>query len=55
MAISKYCFSKLAITPLFLYCKWSSIIVKTMHEDEKFKAEVKEMVDGVLELITEAE
>jgi hypothetical protein len=29
--------------------------VKAMEEDEGFKAQVKEMIDGVLELIKEAE
>jgi hypothetical protein len=35
------------------YYEWSPIIVKAMEEDEAFKKEVKELVDGVLELITE--
>jgi len=34
-----------------LYYQWSSAIVKAMEEDEEFKEEVKEMVDGVLPLI----
>ena len=34
-----------------LYYEWNPAIVKAMEEDEEFKAEVKEMVDGVLELI----
>jgi hypothetical protein len=34
-----------------LYYKWSPVIVKAMEEDEEFKEEVKEMVDGVLEMI----
>jgi len=38
-----------------LYYQWSPMIVKAMEEDEGFKEEVKEMIDGVLELITEAE
>jgi hypothetical protein len=29
----------------------SPVIVKAMEEDEEFKAEVKEMIDGVLELM----
>lgn len=36
-----------------LYYKWSPVIVKAMEEDEDFKKDVKEMIDGVLELITE--
>ena len=34
-----------------LYYEWSPAIVKAMEEDEEFKEEVKEMIDGVLELI----
>jgi hypothetical protein len=34
-----------------LYYQWSPVIVKAMEGDEKFKEEVKEMIDGVLELI----
>jgi len=34
-----------------LYYQWSPAIVKAMEEDEEFKDEVKEMIDGVLELI----
>jgi hypothetical protein len=34
-----------------LYYEWSPVIVKAMEEDEEFKKEVREMVDGVLELI----
>ena len=34
-----------------LYYMWSPVIVKAMEEDEEFKAELKEMVDGVLGLI----
>jgi len=36
-----------------LYYQWSPEIVKTMEEDEEFKEQVKEMIDGVLELIGE--
>jgi hypothetical protein len=36
-----------------LYYQWSPAIVKAMEEDEKFKEEVKEIVDGVLRLIAE--
>ncbi|MBW1825079.1 MAG: hypothetical protein JRI87_11045 [Deltaproteobacteria bacterium] len=35
-----------------LYYEWSPAIVKEMEEDEKFKEYVKEMIDGVLKLIT---
>ena len=34
-----------------LYYEWSPVIVKAMKEDEEFKEQVKEMVDGVLPLI----
>ena len=34
-----------------LYYKWSPAIVRAMEEDEKYKEDVKEMLDGVLELI----
>jgi len=34
-----------------LYYEWSPVIVETMNEDEEFKEEVKEMIDGVLPLI----
>jgi len=34
-----------------LYYQWSPVIVKAMEEDEKFKEEVKEMIDRVLPLI----
>jgi len=34
-----------------LYYQWSPVIVRAMEEDEEFKAEVKEMIDGVLPLI----
>ena len=34
-----------------LYYQWSPIIVKAMEEDEKFKGEIKAMIDGVLELV----
>ncbi|MBW1854426.1 MAG: hypothetical protein JRJ00_07050 [Deltaproteobacteria bacterium] len=34
-----------------LYYQWSPVIVKAMEEDEGFKENVKEMIDGVLELI----
>ncbi|MBW1824702.1 MAG: hypothetical protein JRI87_09075 [Deltaproteobacteria bacterium] len=36
-----------------LYYQWSPAIVKVMEEDEEFKKEVKELVDGVLMLIGE--
>jgi hypothetical protein len=34
-----------------LYYEWSPAIVKAIEEDEEFKEEIKEMVDGVVELI----
>jgi len=34
-----------------LYYEWSPIIMKAMEKDEKFKAQVKERIDGVLELV----
>ena len=38
-----------------LYYEWSPAIVKAMEEDEGLKEEVKEMIDGVLELMGKAE
>jgi len=37
-----------------LYYQWSPVIVKAMEEDEEFKGEVKEIIDGVLQLIEES-
>ena len=34
-----------------LYYQWSSAIVKAIKEDDEFKEEVKEMIDGVLQTI----
>lgn len=34
-----------------LYYKWSPVIVKAMEEDEEFKEEVKEWMDGAMPLI----
>ena len=34
-----------------LYYQWSPAIAKAMEADEVFKEEVKEMIDGALELI----
>ncbi len=34
-----------------LYYQWSPAIVKAMEQDDEFKEEVKEMINGVLELI----
>jgi len=34
-----------------LYYQWSPVIVKAMEEDDEFKEEVKEMIDGILPLI----
>ena len=39
------------MTIIRLYYQWSPAIVKAMEEDEGFKEEVKELLDGVLELI----
>jgi hypothetical protein len=38
-----------------LYYEWSPAIVKAMEQDEEFKEEMKEMVDGVLGLIGRSE
>ena len=34
-----------------LYYEWSPVIVKMMEEDEEFKEDVREMIDGILPLI----
>jgi hypothetical protein len=34
-----------------LYYEWSPVIVKVIEKDEPFKKEVKELIDGVLELV----
>ena len=34
-----------------LYYEWSPVIVEMMEENEGFKQEVKEIIDGVLEMI----
>jgi hypothetical protein len=34
-----------------LYYQWSPLVIRAMEEDEGFKEEVKELVDGVLEMI----
>lgn len=36
-----------------LYYQWSPTIVKAMEEDEEFKEELKEMIDGILVLVGE--
>ena len=36
-----------------LYYQWSPVIVKAMEADEEIKEDMKEMMDGVLELIEE--
>ena len=36
-----------------LYYQWSPVIAKAMEEDEEFKQEVKELIDGILLLIRE--
>jgi len=38
-----------------LYYQWSPAIIQMMEADEQFKEEVKEMVNGVIELITETQ
>jgi len=38
-----------------LYYQWSPAIVKTMENDEDFKEDIKELIDGVLGLIVETE
>ena len=38
-----------------LYHQWSPVIVEAMEEDEEFKEEVKEMIDGILGLDEEVE
>jgi len=35
-----------------LYYEWSPLIVRAMEEDEQFREEVKEMIDGVLRVIS---
>lgn len=37
-----------------LYYLWSPVIVKAMEQDEEFKEEIKEMIDGVLPMIEDA-
>jgi hypothetical protein len=34
-----------------LYYLWSPVIVKVLEEDEEFKADIKEMIDGILQII----
>ena len=36
-----------------LYYEWSPAIVVAMKDDEEFKEEIEEMIDGVLMLIRE--
>ena len=36
-----------------LYYQWSPTIVRAMKEDDEFKEEVKDMIDGILLLIRE--
>jgi hypothetical protein len=38
-----------------LYYQWSPLVIKAMEEDEGLKEEVKEIVDGVLEMIGKVE
>ena len=37
------------------YYHWSSVIVKAMEKDERFKEDIKEMIDGILQLIRKNE
>ena len=34
--------------------QWSPAIVKAIEEDEEFKAQVKEIIDGILPMVEEA-
>ena len=34
-----------------LYYEWSAVIVKGMEENEEFKEEVKELIEGILPMI----
>ncbi len=36
-----------------LYYQWSPVIVKAMEKDEAFKDEVKQTIDGILQLLVE--
>jgi hypothetical protein len=36
-----------------LYYEWSPLVVEVMEEDEEFREELKEMIDGILPLIRE--
>ena len=36
-----------------LYYQWSPAIARAMEEDEEFKEEVKEMIDGILPMVRE--
>ena len=36
-----------------LYYQWSPVVIKAIEKDEEFREEVKELIDGVLGLITE--
>jgi hypothetical protein len=36
-----------------LYYEWSPVIVEMMNEDEEFRAQVKEMIDGIAKMIQE--
>ncbi len=39
---------------IILYYLWSPTIVRVMEEDEEFKEEVKQMIDGILPMIEDA-
>jgi len=34
-----------------LYYKWSPAVIRSMEKDEKFKEEVKQILDGILQLL----
>jgi hypothetical protein len=36
-----------------LYYEWSPLVVEVMEEDEEFREELKEMIDGIRPLIRE--
>jgi hypothetical protein len=37
-----------------LYYLWSPVVVRAMKQDEEFKEEIKQMIDGVLPMIEAA-
>ena len=34
-----------------LYYQWSPLIVKAMEQDEDFKEDIREIIDGILEMV----